>query len=455
MCIFFSLYNYCTKQTNVFLQFVFNMPHYLLKNMEKHHRLLLLLGLILSLCIGVVAQQQKSTQLKSDKKKIEAEISNTQKLLDETRKNKNASLQELSVLKKQISNREALITAMNNELFSLEEELDLNERLLQNLDKKLGYMKSDYARVVYMAYKNRKMTDKTTFLLASDDFGQMFRKMKYYTLFADNVKQQCELIYQTQEEIKQKNEAIRQMKEEKIVLLQGKEREVKGLEQDRKSKVKATEELKKKEKTLAADLKKKQAKRKELDAAIKKAIEEEIRAANEKKAAANKGKSASSGTSAKSGGTSKKNELVLTPEEKVLNNSFVANKGKLPWPVAKGAKISDFGNYPHPDVPSVMIENKGIDILVEAGTSVRAVFEGEVTGNLNVGGTKVLLVRHGEYITVYQNLATVSVKKGDKVSTKQTLGTVAKSATSSTYELHFEIWKNNACQNPNQWLMSR
>ena len=405
-----------------------------------------------------VMGQSKSDKLKNDKKQIEKEINNTQKLLDETKKNKNASLHELSVLRQQISNREALITAMNNEILSLEEELALNEKLLQNLDKKLSYMKADYAHVVYIAYKNRKITDRITFILSADNFSQMFRRAKYYTMFAENVKQQMELIYKTQEEIKQKNAEIVSLKEEKTALLAGKEKEVKALEQDRKSKSKKAEELKKKEKTLAAELQKKQAKRKELDAAIKKAIEDETKAANEKTTReAEKGSTSGSGKSSGSTSTTttpaKSNELILTPEEKVLNTSFVNNKGKLPWPVAKGAKVLDFGNNPHPDVPSVMIDNKGIDILVEGGTAVRSIFNGEVTGILTVGGTKVLMIRHGEYLSVYQNLATVSVKKGDKVTTKQTIGTVSSGA--STTELHFEIWKNSTPQNPNLWLMKK
>ena len=417
-----------------------------------------ILFIVLVCFATLVMGQSKSDKLKNDKKQIEKEITNTQKLLDETKKNKNASLQEISVLRKQISNREALITAMNNEILALEEELVLNEKLLLNLDKKLSYMKADYAHVVYVAYKNRKITDRITFLLSAESFSQMFRRAKYYTMFAENVKQQMELIYKTQEEIKQKNETIIALKEEKTELLAGKEKEVKALEQDRKSKSKKAEALKKKEKDLAAELKKKQAKRKELDAAIKKAIEDEIKAANEKKKReAEKGKTSGSGKSSGSTTTTpspaKSTELILTPEEKVLNTSFVNNKGKLPWPVAKGAKVLDFGNNPHPDVPSVMIDNKGIDILVEAGTAVRAIFNGEVTGILTVGGTKVLMIRHGEYLSVYQNLATVSVKKGDKVTTKQTIGTV--SSGSATTELHFEIWKNSTPQNPNLWLMKK
>ena len=220
--------------------------------------------------------------------------------------------------------------------------------------------------------------------------------------------------------------------------------------------------LKQKEKQLASTLQEKQKKRKELDVAIKKAIEAEIVAANKKKAEeaakakAKANKNANTNTSSGSSGkTIAKNEIMLTPDEQLVSSSFANNKGKLPWPVAKGAKVGEFGSYPHPDVPSVMIENRGIDILVEPNTSVRAIFQGEVTGVLEVMGTKVLMIRHGEYLSVYQNLASVNVKKGDKVSTKQTIGTVAKSSTNNTYELHFEVWKNNVYLNPSQWLSGK
>ena len=431
----------------------------------KNHKFSRLLFLVAVLAVTLMLvpfdafSQSKSAKLKNDKKKIETEIANTQKLLKQTEKNKNASLQQISVLRQQISNREALITTLNTEIFQLEEELALNVKLSQDLSKKLEYMKSDYSRVVYLAYKNRKLIDKVTFLLSSDNFSQMFRRIKYYSIFANNVKRQVELIEKTQEEIRLKNEEIVQMKAEKLALLEGKEVEIKKLEMDRTATTKKAQELKQKEKQLASALQEKQKKRKELDVAIKKAIEAEIVAANKKKAEeaakAAKAKSNKNTSTASSSKTSSKNEIVLTPDEQLVSNSFANNKGKLPWPVAKGAKVGDFGSYPHPDVPSVMIENRGIDILVEPNTPVRAIFQGEVTGVLDVMGTKVLMIRHGEYLSVYQNLASVNVKKGDKVNTKQSVGTVARSSTNNTYELHFEVWKNNVYLNPNQWLSGR
>ena len=406
---------------------------------------ILMFAILLSL---LFAQQKKSDELKDTKKKIENEIANTNKLLKQTQQNKETSLEQLAMLRKQISNREELITALNKEMLSLEEQLEANIRTSQSLDKKLEYMKADYARVVYLAYKNRKLTDKIAFLLSAEDFTQMYRRFKYYALFADNVKYQVEQIAETKEEIARKNQEIFLLKEEKMALLNGKEIEIKRLENDRMQKSKTAEELRKKEKQLALELEAKQKKRNELDAAIKKAIQEEIAATNAKSAK----KVKESGTTPPAPA---KNAIVLTPDEKVLNESFANNCGKLPWPVARGMKVSDFGNYPHPDVPSVIIENKGIDILVEDGTAVRSVFEGEVTGILELFGTKVLMIRHGEYLTVYQNLTNVLVKKGDKVKTKQAVASVAKSSNNSTSELHFEVWKNNVNLNPSLWLVKQ
>lgn len=432
-------------------------------------RILCLLILFCTLLSEVsFAQTRSSSQLKQDKQKIEKEIANTQNLLKKTEKNQKASLQQIAVLRQQISSREKLITALNEEILQMEQQQELNQQMIQNLQKKLEYMKSDYAQVVYMAYRNRRLMDKVTFILAADDFSQMFRRLRFYTVFSENVRSQSDKIKKTQEELTKKNEEILALKSEKMNLLSGKETEIKKLEIDKNEKTKNAEKLKKQSQQLSAQLKEKQKKRKELDAAIQKAIKAEIAAANAKNAknaksssstSSGKSSTASSNTGAKSNtsSTSIRNNasIALTPEEQTLNNSFVSNKGSLPWPVAKGAKVGEFGNYAHPDVPSVMIENRGIDIMTDAGCTVRAIFQGEVSAVMDVMGTKVVMIRHGEYISVYQNMATVSVKKGAKVTTKQSIGTVAKNAATNTYELHFELWKNDSYLNPNSWLARR
>ena len=430
---------------------------------RRHFGTLLLLVMLCSLPALSLAQKGKSsTQLKKDKQKIENEIANTQKLLKKNESNHKAAVQQAALLRQQIQNREKMITNLNSQIIQMEDEQEQNQQEIKQLEKRLAYMKTDYAQVVYNAYRNRRLLDKVTFILAADNFSQMFRRIRYYAIFSRNVRQQSELIEKTTAELTQKNEEILVLKNDKLTTLSSKEKEIKSLENDRRKKTQNAAQLKKESQKLNAELKQKQQKRREIDAAIQKAVKDEIAKANaernKKKAKAASGKasagtstaaSASTGTSSSTKSTT---SIALTPEEKTLNTSFINNKGKLPWPVAKGAKVSDFGNYAHPDVPSVQIENHGIDIMVESGTPARAVFDGEVTGVMNIMGTTVVMIRHGEYLTVYQNLASANVKKGDKVSTKQTIGTVAKSATSNTYELHFEIWKNDRYVNPNEWL---
>ena len=376
--------------------------------------------------------------------------------LKKTESNQKAAVQQAALLRQQIQNREKIITNLNSQIIQMEDEQEQNQQEISQLEKKLSYMKADYAQVVYNAYRNRRLMDKVTFILAADDFSQMFRRLRYYAIFSRNVREQSERILKTTYELTKKNEELVSLRNDKLNTLSSKEQEIKSLESDRRKKTQNAEQLKKESKKLNEELKKKQQQRKDIDAAIQRAVKEEIARANaerEKKAKASKGKSSSTSTSGKSGTSPKSSAAIaLTPEEQNLNTSFINNKGKLPWPVAKGAKVCDFGSYPHPDVPSVQIDNHGIDIMVEAGTPARAVFEGVVTGVMNIMGTTVVMVRHGEYLTVYQNLSSASVKKGDKVSTKQTLGTVAKSSSSNTYELHFEVWKNDRYVNPNEWL---
>ena len=424
---------------------------------QKAVSLLCLLGLLFLSVQGFAQSGKSSTQLKKDKQKIENEIANTQKLLKKTESNQKAAVQQAALLRQQIQNREKVITNLNSQIIQMEDEQEQNQQEISQLEKRLAYMKADYAQVVYNAYRNRRLLDKVTFILAADDFSQMFRRVRYYTIFSRNVREQSERILKTTEELTKKNEELVVLKNDKLSTLSSKEQEIKNLEIDRRKKTQNAEKLKKESKKLNDELKKKQQQRKDIDAAIQRAVKEEIARANaerEKKAKSSKGKSTGTSGSTTNPSTSTKSSatIALTPEEQNLNTSFINNKGKLPWPVAKGAKVSDFGSYPHPDVPSVQIENHGIDIMVEAGTPARAVFDGVVTGVMNIMGTTVVMIRHGEYLTVYQNLSSASVKKGDKVSTKQTIGTVAKNSTSNTYELHFEVWKNDRYVNPNEWL---
>ena len=388
------------------------------------------------------------TRLENNKKKLEQEIANTQKLLDQTKANKNTSLNQIQLLKKQIQQREQLIAAINSQIVSLDENINRNEKELMQLHVKLERLKKDYSGLVYMAFKNRKAMNKILFYLSAEDFSKMNRRIKYFSTFSDKVSRQIVLIEQTQQNITLTNENLKAEKNQKTQLAHSKENEKNKLNQDQEKKNKDLTVLKKKEENLVKNLKEQQQRKKEIDKAIDKAIKEEMK----RLAAKNKPASTSTST-AKPAATAK--TITLTPEDQKLSAGFASNAAKLPWPVEKGVKIGEYGIYRHPDVPEVEINNKGIDILTVSGAQARAVFEGEVTGIIDVLGVKTVLLRHGEYFSVYKNLASVNVKKGDKIATKQNLGQINKSLNGEGAELHFEVWKNDNNLNPNLWLTPR
>lgn len=407
-----------------------------------------------SLSCFFIAGQTSSTQLKQNKKKLESEIKKTQQLLDENRKNQKASMAQVAMLRNQISNREGLLATLNDEVTELEAELADTENESAELEKKLAYLKEDYATVVYNAYRNRKLGNRVIFILSSDNFREMVRRVRYYQDFSQGVRRLLATIESTLSDISKKKEEIEQIKNEKTSAVTNQTHQLQSLENEKREKDRLTSNLKKKEKQLAAEIRKKQKEQKRLDAAIQQAIQKEIAAANakNKKESTPPKKSNSNSSAGNRTTTSNSHALSLTPAEQQLNSTFVSNKGKLPWPLAKCSKIRGFGSYTLPDMPTVSFYNNGIDLLTEAGASVRAVFQGEVTTVTEVDGVKIIIIRHGEYLTVYQNLASISVSKGQKVSTKQTIGTVAKNRDTGTYVLRFSLLKLQQYLDPTPWL---
>lgn len=406
---------------------------------------------------GLVAQNKKSDQLKKDKQKIQTEINNKQKLLDETRKNKKASQQQLSIIRDQIATREMYMTELQNEIDVLADERRQNEAESSRLNRKLTNLREDYAHVVYNTFKNRRRNDPLLFILSAEDYSTMFRRIHFYAEYSKNIQQKVDEITVTQQDIEKKCEELTLIENEKQSVMHEQETANAHQQQQRREAEKLSNELKKKENNLVADIKKKQQEKNRLEAAIQKAIKDEIAAAAAKQnKSGNKsgGKSGgkSSSTSGKSGSSSSTPTIVLTPAEQQLSNSFASNKGKLPWPVSACAKTGEFGKHQHPDAPEVTVHNIGIDLLTNAHAEVKAVFKGTVAAVSNFDGTQFVIIRHGEYLTTYQNIENVTVKTGQEVATGQKIGTVAKKSPSDTYEFSFIITKGTEYLDPNQWL---
>ncbi len=425
--------------------------------MRKLYVILVLL--LLSLVTPTYAQKTKGKskqQLQSEINSLQNEISTANQLLKKTKKDKEMTLNEVNLLDKKIKQREKLIKAYNEQIAVLDEEINKGQSNIKSLNSDLGKLQKEYAKMIVFANKNRNNYDRLSFIFASKDFNQAFRRLRYIREFSDARKVKMDQISATQRKISSEVEASQQAREQQTALLKDEKSQQEALKTEKDDLNQQVANLKKKEGSIQQDIKNKQQQAQKLQKAIDDIIAEEIRKANEEaerrrkeeaKKNANKGKTTTTTPAPKEKG------MALTPEEKTLSSNFVGNKGKLPWPVERGVISSSYGKHTSVVSDKVTVTNNGIDIATTEGAKARAVFDGEVTSVTKLtGANTVVILRHGEYFTVYSNLENVTVKRGDKVNTKQNLGTVHTNKTENKTELHFELLKEQNRQNPANWL---
>ena len=394
----------------------------------------LLIGLLFLFSINPSFAQNKS-DLEKKKKNLQKEINYTNKLLSETRKNKDHSLEELLNLKSKINARSNLIAAMGAEMKLINQQILNNSLEIELLEKELARLKSEYAKIIYYAFKHRSTYDKLMFVFASKDINQAYKRLKYIQQYTEYRKAQVQEIVNTQESLKQKIADLEKVSQEKTALVSLEEQEQEKLAVEKAEQENIVQKLQGKEQELKETLKKKQAAARKLQKAIQRIIEEEIRKARE---------------AAKKNGTTTKG-FPMTPEAIKLSNSFASNKGKLPWPVLQGSITGRFGKHPHPVLKEITINNNGIDISTTKGSTARALFGGEVSSVAIIPGEgKVVMIRHGEYLSVYSYMSDVYVKKGDKITTKQELGLLVNDGGKT--KIHLEIWKGMTKLNPEYWI---
>jgi septal ring factor EnvC (AmiA/AmiB activator) len=380
------------------------------------------------------AQTQKKKDLEKKKQELQKEIDYQNKLLKEVNKNKNRSMIQLAILNNKIAKQKELIATINKELEIIEGTISETQQGLQQKEAELNALKNDYAKIIVASYKNSDSYSRLMFLFASDDFNQALQRIKYMQYYTEARKKQAILIEDAHRQLQTKKQELENRKQQQSKTLLAKQTETENLSRQKKDKELILTELQKKEKNIRAEIEKKKEQAAKLKKAIEKVIDEEIK---------------------KSRNITKNNTktITLTPEEKELSDDFESNKGKLPWPLAEGVITESFGKHPHPNMPNIEINNNGVNIGTHKGANVRAVFNGTVVAVASVGGIdgKVVIIKHGEYLSVYSNLEQVNVKAGDKVKTKQIIGKVLTDDNSET-ELHFEIWKGQTLLNPESWI---
>ncbi|MBS4062374.1 MAG: peptidoglycan DD-metalloendopeptidase family protein [Bacteroidetes bacterium] len=383
--------------------------------------------------------QDRKLELENTKKRIEEEINYTSKLLEETRKSKQMSLNELTMLQSRIRQRENLVATIQKQLIQLETQLTRTRRELNRIESELEGLKKEYARMIAFAYKNRSGLNKMMFLFSADDFNQAYRRLKYLQQYSAMRQKQIDLISEAQSDLKQKRENLEKERAEKTKLFEAERREQILLSNEKMNMDLAVKKIGQQEGKLQQTLRQKEQDARKLQREIEAIIAEEIRKARQRQGEKDTG--------------APDRLMSLTPEEQRLSNSFTQNRGKLPWPVERGVISSRFGEQPHPVLKKVTIKNNGIDIATTKGSEARAVFDGVVVStNRITASNNAVIIRHGDYFSVYSNLEQVYVKRGDKISTKQSIGLIHTEKTESKTELHFEIWQNRTIVDPALWL---
>lgn len=364
--------------------------------------------------------------LQKKQKKLQEEIEQTNQMLKQTKRDENATLNKLQLLGQNIKNQKKLINTLDREITALDVEMRQLGVTRDSLQVVLSGYKADYAEMVRQTHYARMQQSLLLFLLSSKSFQQLARRARYLQEFAHYRQEQVRRIEDTQAEIDNQNNLLAANKSNKQNALTSRKKEQENLKRDERKQKNMLNQLKSKEKDLSKQLKQQQKKVNELN----KKIDDMIRKQTEKAS-----------------------KTSLTKEQKLIAGGFEENKGRLPWPVEKGMISGHYGKQQHPVYSQVTIDNKGIYLQTTAGAKARAVYKGEVTSCFMVGGTYAVIIQHGNYRTVYSNLSKLNVKQGDKVDTKEAIGTIYTDAEQDQKtELYFQIYKDKNILNPELWI---
>jgi septal ring factor EnvC (AmiA/AmiB activator) len=438
-----------------------------MKNVNKRLFWILLFLIVSTNCL---LSQTTSQKLKKEQDRLEAKISTTKSLLDKTKSITEASLNELKIIDNQIKFREELLNNFDNQIRGADLQVNKKGTQIKELYKKLSKLKEQYKKLLLFAYKNRNKYGKMMYIFSSDSYYKALKRNKYLQKISEIQKKQFLIIRQNQGLIKEEISSIQKERTHKLVVLAEKKKEKDAILIDKDKQQIVYQNFKSKENELLAQLKEDEYKKIVLREKINSAIRNEIaeatlkagkaaaeakkkrEAAAAKKKAVKEKSTAADNTSAKTDVkitpaepeaevvTRKEEVFIATKESVALDLNFESNKGKLPWPVDKGTITEGFGKNAHPTLENVFTNNSGIDISAPKSAQVRSVFEGEVTSILNIPGAgKVVIIKHGNYRTVYSNLQDTYVSKGTKVNSKQAIGSLIVNANSSVSVAHFEI----------------
>jgi septal ring factor EnvC (AmiA/AmiB activator) len=379
------------------------------------------------------SEQQK--QLEAQRLRLKKEIKQINSLLFTNTKTRKNALTEVEDLQVKLNVRTELIKITNQQANLLTRRIKLNQRSISDQQNDLEQLKAEYAKMIQKSYASKSLLNRLMFLFSSESFLQAYKRIQYLKQYARYRRKQGKAIAEKTNLLKQLNETLKEEKATKLALIEENRAVQEQLEKERKQQEALIKTLKRKERTLAAQISKKERERKVIDREINRLIREAIAASN------------------RVAGKSGKKTFELTPEAKLIATNFQANKGRLPWPLEKGVVIQGFGRQRHPVVKTTTIQSNGVILATEPSAQVRSVFEGEVMSVIVIKGSNPsVLIRHGNFITLYTNLAKLYVKKGEKVKAKQAIGEVFTNRQTGKTQLQFGIFNNVKALNPKDWV---
>ncbi len=395
------------------------------------------LGLVFIFAFAITAYGQRSKEsLEREIAALQREIATANALLKENKKSKQVTLNQVSILDKKIQQRQQLIKTYKQQIGVLDNSIRGGQARIKTLQSDLKELRMEYSKMLVFAYKNRNHYDRLGFLLASKDFNQAYSRMRYIRQFNDARKEKMNRIAATEKQVSDEVLSCQTARHRQEELMKDEKVQQGTLQKEKDVLNTQVETLKKEGSRIQQSIKKKQQEQQRLQKLVEQIIAEEIRKANVAKGKKGEGKS-----------------MALTPAEKKLSTGFAGNKGALPWPAERGVIASTFGKHEHPVSSKVIVTNNGIDIATPAHAKARSVFEGVVVSvNKLTATNNAVIIRHGDYFTVYSNLEEVYVKRGDKVKTKEDIGRVHTDTAEGKTELHFELWHGKEKTNPASWL---
>ncbi len=403
-----------------------------IKNSRLHFLVLLLVFM------GSLKSFSQSTREELEKRRVELreEIRTINTLRSSNKKKEKSVLTQVEDLDRQIRTTQNLIRVTNQQANLLTRDINTNTNKIQQLRKELSALKDDYAHMIRRSYKSRSQQSRIMFLLSSNSFLQAYKRLQYMKQYANYRKKQGDEIKERSSELQALNEGLLKQKRLKEKLIAENRETKQQLEKTKESQQVLIKSIRKKEGVFAAQIRKKQQEVNSID----KKIDEIIRASIAK--------------TNKENGSSSRDTYELTPEAKALAANFASNKGKLPWPVKSGVVVMRFGKQPHPIIKNLTVNSNGVRIETEKGSNARSVFAGTVSEVQAVpGANKAVMVRHGDYLTIYNNLSKVYVQRGDVVSLGQELGEIAVNGSTGKTTLYFLIYKNMQKMDPADWIL--